>query len=468
MVRPQGDQADLLQASFSKLLNTDNPGGFITSRLNRSLATRKLSYSKDVAPWLGEDAGLFLDNFKPNADGAVIVATTDGDAAEAAIAKAADADPQPEKDASYRGVDYKLSKAGSAAGIVNDFLVAGTERAFRSVVDTSQGAAPLSESPTYRSELGSAPEDPFATVFAGVPTVLRGLETSGQITDTQRAALVESLGGVAKAPVLVSATARSSQLAVNASIGALSRDIRLGGDETELLRDLPGDSWAAFSLGSVGTALTAVLNRLGPDARISVGALEDSLRLRTGVDISTNLLPWVGDVALFARGADPLNVGFGAVLQTRDTNASSAAIEGVRRVLRAQSTLGVASLALAEGGTGFSFTPQGAPDHVNVVQRGDRVVVAYGDDTTDQAFSADHPLGEAPTFKVAAEALGSDFPVAGYLAFAPLFGLIDSTSTATDPGYVSAKPYLQHLNYAIVGSRQAGDRDEVRAVLGLK
>src|SRR5262249_4261947 len=59
VVRPQGDQADLMKASFSKLLNTDNPGGFITSRLNGSLAAKKLSYSKDVEPWLGENAGIF-------------------------------------------------------------------------------------------------------------------------------------------------------------------------------------------------------------------------------------------------------------------------------------------------------------------------------------------------------------------------------------------------------------------------
>src|SRR5262249_43311183 len=163
-----------------------------------------------------------------------------------------------------------------------------------------------------------------------------------------------------------------------------------------LLRELPGDSWAALSLGSVGASLSSILNRLGPDAQISVGALEDSLRLRTGVDISTDLLPWVGDAAVFARGSDPLNLGFGAVVEATDTNASAAAIDGVRRVLEAQSQLGVASLALTEGGTGFSFTPSGAPDHINVVQRDDKVVVAYGDDSTDQAFGADHPLGEAP------------------------------------------------------------------------
>src|SRR5262249_21290000 len=155
----------------------------------------------------------------------------------------------------------------------------------------------------------------------------RGLEGTGRITDTQRSALVESLGGIAKAPMFLAATARSSQLALNASIGVLSRNVRLGGDETELLRELPGDSWAALSLGSVGTSLSSILNRLGPDAQISVGALEDSLRLRTGVDISTDLLPWVGDAAVFARGSDPLNLGFGAVLEATDANASAAAID---------------------------------------------------------------------------------------------------------------------------------------------
>src|SRR5262249_3864248 len=148
---------------------------------------------------------------------------------------------------------------GNAAGIVDDFLVAGTEKGFRSVVDVSQGAAPLSESKDYRAELATAPDSPFATVFADVPVILKGLETSGQITDTQRSALTEALGGIAKAPVFLAATARSSQLALNGSIGALSRTVRLSGDDGALLKSLPGDSWAAFSLGSLGPALTAIL-----------------------------------------------------------------------------------------------------------------------------------------------------------------------------------------------------------------
>jgi len=51
----------------------------------------------------------------------------------------------------------------------------------------------------------------------------------------------------------------------------------------------------------------------------------------------------------------------------------------------------------------------------------------------------------------------------------PLFQLIDGFLQAqSDPGYRSAKPYLDHLDYFVLGGRRDQDRAEVRMVLGLQ
>ena len=63
----------------------------------------------------------------------------------------------------------------------------------------------------------------------------------------------------------------------------------------------------------------------------------------------------------------------------------------------------------------------------------------------------------------------SDFAPITFLDFGPLLQLVDGfPQAANDPGYKSAKPYLDHLDYLILGGRSEGSRASVRAVLGLQ
>ncbi len=51
----------------------------------------------------------------------------------------------------------------------------------------------------------------------------------------------------------------------------------------------------------------------------------------------------------------------------------------------------------------------------------------------------------------------------------PLFQLVESfPQVAEDPDYQRAKPYLDHLNFLVLGGRSAESRGSIRFVLGLR
>jgi hypothetical protein len=470
VVRPQDDQREAVDEALSKLLNTSDPGSFVTTRIDQALEQDQLSYGEDIAPWLGGRAGVFVENFKQvEPDAAVVVEATDTDAARTAIDKAAAADGTTERDASYKGVEYTVDTGSEADGIVGNFAVAGTEAAFRDVVDVSQGDASLADNQDFTSELDAASGDPVFTAFANVPQVLAGVQKAARITPEQRALLEGVLGGIADAPALTTLTAEPDRLTVDTSLGALNPATRLAGGESALIKSLPGDSWAALGFSNLGPTGKAIIERLGPTPEAALRAFEEGFRTRTGFGIETDFLSWAGDVALFASGTGIFDVTAGAVLETKDTTASLAAIDNVQQVLESNTDLRVGPLNVQGGGEGFTIQPIGLPATINVVQRGNRIVAAYGGDVgIAEAFSPTRSLGDSGQFSTAADALGGDYTAAGFLDFGPLRDVFEVGGGTANSAYARAKPYLDHLDYLALGSRQGDDTDLFRAVLGLK
>jgi hypothetical protein len=103
------------------------------------------------------------------------------------------------------------------------------------------------------------------------------------------------------------------------------------------------------------------------------------------------------------------------------------------------------------------------------VQRDGKVVVGLGSESVDQVFSPDSTLSDSDAFEAATDALEGDFSPVTFVDFVPLFQLVESFPQVTeDPDYQSAKPYLDHLGFLVMGGRSEGDRNSVRVVLGLR
>ena len=453
-VTPTGDQRTALHDALSKLLSTDDPGGFIADQIQNSLDSGKsgLDFKTDIEPWLGPRAGFFLENFANNADGAFVAATTDAAATQRTIDKAAAADKTPEHQRTYRGVSYQVDAKGNAAGIVGDFFVAGTETAFKDAVDASDGHS-LADNSRFSSERDATPADRFAFAYLDPGATLASLTQSGQVTTAESAALRGALGDRLNEPVTVALSAASDHLALQVSSpSAPAPSTR----QSELLAQMPGDSWLAFAVSDIGQTYAQVARQGGVP----------SLQPQVGFDLGGELERWAGDVAGYVRGSSILGLGGAVVIETTDEQASSRTLAELQAVLARNPDLSVQ--ALAGGEQGFTVSPVGVPIQFEVVQRDGKVVAGLGSNSVDDALSPSTKLGDQAGFDSAVTALGEEFAPSLYFSFPGWLQLADSTSAASDPDYERAKPYLEALDYLIVGIQTAGNRDTVRAVLGLR
>jgi hypothetical protein len=102
------------------------------------------------------------------------------------------------------------------------------------------------------------------------------------------------------------------------------------------------------------------------------------------------------------------------------------------------------------------------------VQRDGKGVAGLANSVED-VLSPSSTLEDSDAFDSAADALGEDFAPVTFVDFVPLLELVESFPQAgNDPDYRSAKPYLDHLDYLVIGGRRDEDRAELKMVLGLR
>src|SRR5215207_2007771 len=80
VVRPEGSEADAIEALASRVGVIQDPGGEIVRQLDAGLASSgaEVSYDSDIEPWLGERAGIFFRSFSGDPpEFAVAFETTD-------------------------------------------------------------------------------------------------------------------------------------------------------------------------------------------------------------------------------------------------------------------------------------------------------------------------------------------------------------------------------------------------------
>jgi hypothetical protein len=453
VVRPEGDQRDALDSALSKLLVTDDPGGFIADQLDKALAKQNLTYDTDVRPWLGPRAGLFFENFKQNADGAAIVSTTDADAAQAAIDKAAKADRATERKRTYHGVEYQLDSKGDAAGIVSGFLVTGTDAAFRDVVDASRGQS-LADSGRFRSRRDAADENRFAFAYADPRAIVDALTSSGQISESDLRAAEPQLGAILEQPLTLTLSATSDQLTLETSSAAAQNPAT---NQSALLAQLPGDSWLSVATSDAAQAL----------AGFEAGPAAAQLRSQLGFDLGSELSNWAGDLAVYARGTSIFGLGGALVIETTDEGASQKTLGELQAAFGSDPSFQVAPLS--GGDPGFTLVPAGTPLQIEFTQRDGKVVVGLGSASVDDVFSTDSRLGDTDAFNAAVGSLPDGFAPTLFFSFPPLFDLVNSLpDAASDPDYLKAKPYLDALDYLVVGLSSEDGRQAARFVLGLR
>ena len=137
-VKPTGQTQTDAKAALGKVLNTPDPGGKIVSLIEGQAKAdgHPFNYQQDVAPWLGEQAGIFFTDLTDNAQkGAAVIETTNPGAALAFARKVSGATATTPAPQTYNGAIYQAEPENPTTifGAVGDFLVTGDVEGFKAI-----------------------------------------------------------------------------------------------------------------------------------------------------------------------------------------------------------------------------------------------------------------------------------------------------------------------------------------------
>ncbi|HYZ29404.1 MAG TPA: DUF3352 domain-containing protein [Thermoleophilaceae bacterium] len=421
-IAPDGREKASFDAAFGKLLG-DAPEAKLGAAFTRAAQTSgKLDYLTDVRPWLGKTLSLAVTRAAPDGcDFALLAASTDDDAARAAIDK--DLAGTSAVSRSYRDVSYKLLGDGTANGVVSHFLVAGTEAAFKAVVDASKDGQSLSDTEQWKAAVGDRGKGKVGLAYLDAKGLLQSFASG--LPGAQRVAVPLLLGLVDLHPFVATLEARPDALVVDVSSPGTKPDPDgPAAASSPLIETFPADAWLAAAAPKVGETLTKALAALKANPLIAAqyGALADSFRARTGLDIDKDLLT-LGDAGLFARGTTPSSAG-----GTLVAHAKSATLQRLRALLasRTKGRLGVRA-----------------------------------------AVRPAARLGAAPLFEKATAAVGGRPTV--FVDFARALELARASAHDRSRGHLQqALPRLRHIEFIAAGARRAAGLDVVRGVVGLR
>lgn len=461
-VKPDGDERRELDALVEKVA----PGQDVDDLVRRALdGSDDLDYARDVEPWLGERAALAVTGAgtgeRPDAAG--LVETTDPEKALAAVRKQLKGRIA---ERSHEGVTYVVaSEKQTAAGIVDETLVVGTEGALKAVVDASKGDG-LDTNPEFERTTSAVDEDALSVLWADAR---RAVELARTVEGVDAEGLEAFREAVARRELgTVAAGLTASATAIELRGAAVTKD---GGGQDEAaatLAALPSGSWIAMGLGDVGRSLTDGLDGLmgltGPGFDVRSGF--EQLERQTGIDVQRDLLAWMGQSGLFVRGTSLTDIGGALVVRSRDPAATSRALAKARELL---SEAGGKALPLTGAGIddGFSVRPGGAPFEVFAALAGDRFVLAVNRAALDAAIAPGDRLADDDAFEAAAEELGDGFKPTFFLDTPKVSGLIGLAASG-EPGFAKVRPYLDRLGAIAAGGKRDGDLELQTVVIGVR
>jgi hypothetical protein len=513
-VRPKGEKRSATLAVGRALTHQPEPYLRLLSVL-QTPGSPAPSFSRDVAPWLGNRAGIFLTSLRSSgplltllqqgllgqssssgafpfagatgagSQGAIVLGTRD--AAKATAFVQAAASRAGAHATSYRGVTYRLSGGGVAFGIVRRFVVLGSDAGIRAVIDTTLGGPSLASAPSYASLLAFTPAKAVAHIYAN--------------TGGARAGSAAGLGGVLS--LLSGAGQMNVSLVPSASSLAVDVDTLAGSSARAQLRpftsesatalgQLPGDSWFAVGLGDVGHMLAADVQRLQGLASLAApqvpAAPAAGLNLRSLVEALTTPLnvlgantpeakrafqSWMRSAGLFAAGASLLELKGAVVIDSTNAAASKTAVGKLGSRLRA---MGDSVQPASVPGTDAAVSARLPGLPLALVIASGRAssgqacfVLGHGEPSVTAALSPSSLLASAPSFSAATAALGEGAQPSVILEVPTLLSLLEGVGLTEDPSISGFVPYLRSLTTVAGGAhRLDATVERFRLVVGLR
>lgn len=476
-VRPEGDRRKDALAAAGKLLRTPDPEPRLRELLDEATkdSGEDFDYDRDVAPWLGERAGVFVGDLaadEPN--GLVVAATTDEDKARDAIEGALRRSPSGGRmrERSYAGIDYRVGADGTAVGIVDGFLVAGDEQELKRSVKAAESRS-LADSNRYQDTLDGLSKERLATGYLDAKELAGAAARADPASAAQLDQVTARLELEKVAPVGLAFLADGDRLAVDAvqslkGAGRLYRQLAglASGASAPLTGELPGDAWAAYGVPKLGRSARVIYEELA--GGLGGAAISEQLRQQLGLDLDEDVFRWIGDTAVFVRGTSTDTLEGAVVIQATDpAKARRAVAKLVGVATQRQPSLGLTPTAFP--GAELAFTARtGTPGRQGYLAVGNgRVVLGVGERATrDGLRTRGDTLADTEGFK-RARRLGGAEP-SFFVSMPAVLGLADGSGAATDPDYAKAKPYLETISALAAGAEREGERLVSRFTVAFK
>jgi Protein of unknown function (DUF3352) len=477
-VRPTGSLKTGVVDAAREITHLSDPFGDLLRVIEDSSSAQGsgFSYARDIAPWLGSRLGVFADttgggSLSHPAYALIIDATNSSKAMGfLKLNLSQDSNGQPVVSRSYRGTTYyTFGSGGEAGGVVKGFAVYGSEAGLREVIDTANGGTALTGTSTYQS-----------SGVAGAPGAL----ADAYVNFGSLVPLIADLGGAEGSlitPSLEKLGLRSFGLTFSANAGSIALDLltsvsKASGTKTgaaaTAVASLPADAWLGLGLGNLGADVARALRELGGSGGQGIGSPLEGLSLSGldsqlhGLRIERDILPWLGDAAVFVSGSTVRTIGGALVVHSTNPAASKAAVPRILAALRGIRGLAVRKTSVAGADAALIVHLKSLRSPVFVLDGHGIFAVALGASAARQALAPTGALGSSGEYRAASAELGGGLKPTFLLSIPKLAGLILPELPASTAAQV--RPYLQAFTVLAVAGTHNGSNDTARIVVGLR
>ncbi len=449
VVRPEGSLRDDALDAAGKVLVTVDPEAKIREFVNHE----HLDYARDVEPWLGERAGVWVSPTARHDDpGLILLSATDTDEAQASLEAALEREGDTLSDRSHRGHDYVVDGDGVAVGIVDDFAVVGREPNYKRTIDAAEGDS-LGETDEYSDAIDGLEGERLAHFWVDTP----GLIQRAQEARAEQLSALVPLDDLP--PVVGSFTADGEQLAVEARMRGADGTAfgpLLAGGSTPLLQALPGDSWAAMGSADVGDTLRRTID--GVAGAIGGLVARREFEQEYGLDLDRDLLDWIGDVGVFVRGTTPSTLDGGVVIEPTDEDAAAAAFGRIVGAVQVKAEARAEPIDVAGADQAFELRHAHSPCPVVIARGSGLVVVTVGRAAAEAALGSGDRLGDTDLYSEAEELVGME--PSALVSMPALLAMIEEDE--------EVRPYLEAYSVIAAGMTADGDEAVGRLAAGLR
>ncbi len=468
---PEAKTSEALNEVTQTVFGIDNVGEFVAEELEKAALGEgeKLDFEKEVEPWLGEKAGLYLAGYDgQNFHGVgMAIETTDSGEAEEFLEERVEKNDEGAESGEFEGHKYfEESDDESVIGMVGDYLAFGeTKGDFEEMVEAFEGEG-LNESEKFKEAMEGAPDEGIGHIYVDVGGLIE--ETRGVVPPEAEAFFDLIQIEPKKATAVATVLPHSEQVEIDVSTN-LGQSVAETGDASSALEALPASATVGFASAEFGKSFAEgvkAFSEKGVPGQIEPGELSGAFEAM-GFNLES-LGESFGDLAGFVEGSNSSDLGGAVVVETKGGGEAKKMVADIGLLLRATGTKGVTTINSEVAG--FSVhVPELGPKPLIIGSSGEKIVIAYGPQAAAQALRKQATtLGSTPDFEAGKSALGST-PINAFVEGGPALAIVESLLSPEEQAKLEeAKPYLEKISYLAIGSEAKGKTTTAKVIVGLQ